>query len=265
MNKIDIGIFDSGIGGLAIARAIYPSLRHMNALYVADNLHFPYGNKPISEVRNYCEEITEKFINLGATHVVIACNTATTVAKEYLETKYPHLKITDVINPVVNSIATLPFNSSIGIIATKNTVKSEFIKNKIAQLAPHLETHSYDAGELAQIIEEHYNDQAYIQKKLPQTLSSINFSKHNYIGLFCTHYLFIQKEISQLLEGNTSIIDTPLIMQSYISNQMNAVDAAHAEGNWYFTQTGNDPFFSRKVDHLIHFPHKIINVFEKKY
>ena len=126
-----IGIFDSGIGGLTVARAIRKILPNESLIYFGDTKHLPYGDKSAEAVQEFSQSISHFLHNKNCKMIVIACNTASSLAYDVVKKECLNIEIVNVIDPVVKRIATNTSNSTIGIIGTKGTIQSKVYPQKI--------------------------------------------------------------------------------------------------------------------------------------
>lgn len=118
-----IGIFDSGVGGLTVARAVMEQLPHESVIYTGDTAHSPYGPRPISEVRAFSQDVADRLVERGCKMLVIACNTATAAFLHDARERYD-IPIVEVIRPAVRRAMSTTRNGKIGVIGTEGTIKS---------------------------------------------------------------------------------------------------------------------------------------------
>ncbi|MDQ1527847.1 MAG: glutamate racemase, partial [Microbacteriaceae bacterium] len=127
MTDAPIGIFDSGVGGLTVARAIIDQLPAESIVYVGDTAHSPYGPKPLAEVRGYALSVMDDLVAQGVKLLVIACNTASSAmlrdARERFTDGYG-IPVVEVIQPAVRSAVRKTRNKRIGVIGTAGTIRS---------------------------------------------------------------------------------------------------------------------------------------------
>ena len=124
MNKNSpIGIFDSGVGGLSVAREIFNQLPGEDIIYFGDTAHVPYGEKTVEQLISYGDQITQFLIEKGAKVIVVACNTSSAVSLSHLLNKF-NLPIIDVISPSIDIAIQATQNNKIGIIGTVATINS---------------------------------------------------------------------------------------------------------------------------------------------
>jgi hypothetical protein len=128
-NTQPIGIFDSGIGGLTVAKAIEELLPNEQLIYVGDTQHMPYGDKSPEHIRQYCKQIVSFLLSKNVKLIVIACNTASSVASSYLRSIFwEQVEIMGVIRPIIISIIEKKYKK-IGIIGTQGTINSNIYEN----------------------------------------------------------------------------------------------------------------------------------------
>ena len=136
-----IGIFDSGVGGLTVVRSIMSYLPGYDITYFGDTARTPYGTKSAETVARYAIENIEFLISKGAKIIIVACNTASSIATEYVNGNYD-VPIFEVITPAVEMAMTVSKQSSIGIIGTRATIRSGIYKKKIADINPDAKVYS---------------------------------------------------------------------------------------------------------------------------
>ncbi len=128
--NLPIGIFDSGIGGLTVANAIQKTLPNESILYFGDTQHLPYGEKSTEAIQEFSEKITAFLLTKGCKMIVIACNTASSVANHVVEQTAAGVPVINVIDPVIDYIASLSTNCRIGVIGTKRTTQTKVYPKK---------------------------------------------------------------------------------------------------------------------------------------
>jgi glutamate racemase len=207
-----IGIFDSGVGGLTVAHAVKQILPGENLIYFGDTAHLPYGDKSEEAIRNYSEGITKFLLDQNAKAVMIACNSASASAYEYLREKYGKtIILLDVIDPVVDYISTKNF-SKIGVIGTKRTISSGTYKDKIALKSPGTEVVSLATPLLVPMIEEGFIFDDISNAIIRSYLSKESLSDIQALILGCTHYPIIRNQISKFFNFNVEVVDSARIV-----------------------------------------------------
>jgi len=209
MNNNPIGIFDSGIGGLTVASAIHNILPNESLLYFGDTAHFPYGDKSVDAIKYYSIRIADFLLDNNAKCIVIACNTASSIAfeavKKHVKNKVP---VISVIEPVVQVVCENNALQKIGVIATKGTIKVDAYAKKIKAISPHKEVASLATPLLAPMIEEGFFNNNISKTIINSYLSKPKLKKIDALILACTHYPLIRKEIEAYYNNNVQILDS---------------------------------------------------------
>lgn len=148
-----IGVFDSGIGGLTVAKEIMESLPNELIVYFGDTAHVPYGSRSKRQITQYVLSDVKFLSRFEIKAVVIACNTADSVAREAVEEAYPHLPVFGVVAPASRMAATQSKNGKIGVIATKATVASKAYDRAIAKINPQAQVISQACPLLVPLVE----------------------------------------------------------------------------------------------------------------
>ena len=212
-NKIDlsvqpIGIFDSGIGGLTVANAIQNALPYESLVYFGDTAHLPYGDKSPDSIKYYSIRIAQFLLEKNCKMIVIACNTASSIAfetvKDFVGGKVP---VIDVISPVVDFVASEKSIHKIGVIGTKGTIKSDIYAKKIKAVSKK-EVASLATPLLAPMIEEGFFNNKISRSIIASYLSSGKLKKVDALILACTHYPLIRPEVEEYYQHKVKIIDT---------------------------------------------------------
>ena len=193
----NIGIFDSGIGGVTVLREIIKVLPNENYIYYSDSKNNPYGDKSKEEIRERCEEIFRFLLERKCKAVVIACNTASAVASGYLREKHKNIPII-AIEPAYKMVHDYSYDKETLVMATKGTIESEKFNLLYHKYDNHKTTLLECVG-LADVIEE--GNEEKIKNYLEENIGEYKGKVENVV-LGCTHYPLVQKEIGQVLGGN---------------------------------------------------------------
>ncbi len=206
INKNPIGIFDSGVGGLSIWKEIHKKLPHEDTIYLADSKNAPYGQKNKQDIIDLCVKNTEFLINKGCKLIVVACNTATTNAIQYLRENYSVSFVG--IEPAIKPAALNSKTKTIGILATKGTLSSDLFHNT-AELYANSSTIIEQTGTgLVELIEEGKKDSLETTELLEQYLDPMIKRNIDYLVLGCSHYPFLIPQIQKILPEHIQIIDS---------------------------------------------------------
>lgn len=214
-----IGVFDSGIGGLSVLQALLTELPHEHFVYLADNGHAPYGEKTDLFVRQRSLAIAEHLVREH--HIkalVVACNTATAAAIQELRHRHPHLPLIGV-EPAIKPAAQLTHTGRVGVMATRGTVASEKFQRLLASLQGSAEFTVCACNGLALAIEQttlpahHGAAGAQVTQLLRQYTSQMGPfgsapGQIDALVLGCTHYVFAQSELQQLVGPDVQLVST---------------------------------------------------------
>lgn len=202
MNHFPIGIFDSGIGGLTVAKAVHDLLPNESILYFGDTAHLPYGDKSPDLLKKYVTEIVDFLLQRQVKAIIIACNTASAVAYEYLTQNYPNTLFFEVIQPAVQEALKHTKNQRIGVIGTKTTIYSHVYLKKILDQLPTAFVVEKATPLLVPMIEEGWIHDKLSKEIIEAYLSDTGFTHIDTLILGCTHYPLIRSEIEQYFEKN---------------------------------------------------------------
>lgn len=195
--KQPIGIFDSGIGGLTVAKAIATLLPNEQIIYFGDTAHFPFGDKSEESIKNYSQGISEFLLKQNCKAIIIACNTASSLASSHLKSFLPvDFSLIDVIVPVAKFLKSSNY-TRVGVVATKGTIGSNIYSKRIKELSPEISVSSLATPLLAPMIEEAFFNNNISQTVINEYLSNKRFKKIEALILGCTHYPLIETEIKQ--------------------------------------------------------------------
>lgn len=206
-----IGIFDSGIGGLNVAREIKKVFPKERVLYFGDAARYPWGNKSPELVRDYAAQISQFLISQGVRKIVIACNTASTFAGDYLRKKFPAVVFYDVITPVIERIEKEFAKNpalTVGVIGTRGTISSRIYERKIKAVSKNICVISRACPLYVTLAEEGLENHLIAKIITREYLREIKERKVDFLVLGCTHYPLLEKVIAQYLGKRTQIISS---------------------------------------------------------
>lgn len=215
MNKPShIGIFDSGIGGLTVAKAICDRLPLESIVYFGDTAHLPYGDKSPNLIQGFSLDITNFLLNQEhCKAIVIACNTASALSYTYLRDKHKgSIPIINVIDPIIESIVIDQDIKKVGLIATQATIESGVYQEKLKRRKPSIQLESLATPMLVPMIEEGYANDAISQALIERYLSNPKFQDIDALILGCTHYVLIKDEINTFFNGKVKLFDSTGIL-----------------------------------------------------
>ena len=202
-----IGVFDSGVGGLSILRALRDRLPDASMIYLGDVAHAPYGGRTVDDVRARSEQVVEWLAANGATMIVIACNTATVLAIKALRARWPRLVFVGV-EPGVKPAASRSRTRRIAVMATVATASSDRLRHLIERYADGAHVHVQPCPGLADAIENGMVQGAELLEILRPHCDAIREANVDTLVLGCTHYPFVEASIRELLGEEIVIVDT---------------------------------------------------------
>ena len=204
-----IGIFDSGIGGLTVAKAVSKALPNEDIIYFGDTARVPYGIKSEETVREYALQITDFLLSKGVKMILIACNTVSASAKNEITAKTNALPILDVITSGTEMAIAQKPNNHIGIIGTLATVNSKAYEKSIHAINSEIKVTQQACPLLVPLAEEGWIENEIATKTLENYLSVFEKSGINSLILGCTHYPLFKKIIPKVLYSDSvKIIDS---------------------------------------------------------
>lgn len=212
-----IGIFDSGLGGLLVAREILKKTR-APIVYFGDTAHLPYGTKSKKAILNFSKKNIEFLLKKRAKIIVIACNTSSAIAGDFLKKKY-NVPIFDVIEPVIEKIPQLNGAKKIGVIGTPATIKSGVYEKRIKRLFKDgIKVYSKGCPLLVPLIEEGWINHKVTKEILKEYLYPFKKKKIDVLILGCTHYPVLKSLIVKELGSNVKILDSSKEIAKKISS-----------------------------------------------
>ncbi len=217
-----IGVFDSGIGGLTVAKAINDLLPYEQLVYFGDTAHMPYGEKSPHAIKDYSVKIAEFLIQQPCKLIVIACNSASATAFKQVQSILPDKQfVINVIDPVVEYIVNQDQYKKIGLIGTKRTVSSAVYKKKFEKANPKMQLKSLATPLLAPMIEEGFFNNKISKTIVHSYLDNPHLAGIESIILACTHYPLIINEISSYYKGKLNIINSAEIVSHAVERFLN--------------------------------------------
>jgi len=220
-----VGVFDSGIGGLTILRAVREALPHEDLVYVADSAHLPYGQKPAEFVRGRAIAITGFMVEQGVKAIVVACNTATAAALGTLRTRFalPFIGV----DPAVKPAATATRSGVIGVLATPTTLSSERFCALLDRFARDARVLQQPCTGLAEHIERGDIDDEATEALVRGFVEPLLAAGADTIVLGCTHYPFVAHIVQRIAGPQVTVIENGTAVARELARQL----AAHGIRN----------------------------------
>lgn len=201
-----VGVFDSGVGGLSVLRAIRSLLPAQPLLYFGDQAHVPYGSRSLEEVRAFSEEITRFLLRRGAKLIVVACNTASAAALQYLRQTFPDVPFVG-MEPAVKPAAEGSRTHRVGVLATPATFQGALYASVVERFASGTTLFQDTCPGLVQEVEAGRLDGPETRRILEKALRPMLENQIDTVVLGCTHYPFVIPLIQQIAGPGVQVID----------------------------------------------------------
>jgi glutamate racemase len=207
MNASPIGIFDSGIGGLTVARAVFEQLPHESTVYFGDTARVPYGPKSPETVRRYSLEILHWLLAQRVKAVVIACNTSTAHALETLQAESP-VPVIGVIEPGAKAAAAHADGRPVGVIGTAGTTASNAYAKAIHRIRADARVEQKACPLFVPLVEEGWFEHAAAALIAKEYLAPLSAAGVGSLVLGCTHYPLLRPLLQQVMGSEVRLIDS---------------------------------------------------------
>ena len=201
-----IGVFDSGIGGLTVVKALIEKTHSLSLVYLGDTARFPYGTKSAATIVRYAIENTSFLIDQGAQIIIVACNTATAVALPCLQSLFS-IPVYGVIEPAALRAVKLTKNGNIGVIGTNRTIKTRSYTKAILRLLPEAQVTALACPLLVSLIEDGCPTVEIKKLIVREYLRPLLGKNIDTLLLGCTHYPLIESLIQEELGNAVTIVD----------------------------------------------------------
>ena len=202
-----IGIFDSGVGGMTVARAIEQALPDQRLVYFGDLARTPYGSKSPETISRYSCQNVDFLLARGAKLIVVACNSAASVASELLRNSY-QVPIFEVIGPAVEQAVAGSAHGRVGVIGTRATIRSGVYERLIQEQAPDFKVFSAPCPLLVPLVEEGWLDKRETKMILRRYLAPLKQQQVDTLVLGCTHYPLLKELIQRRIGKRVKVIDS---------------------------------------------------------
>ncbi|HNV69389.1 MAG TPA: glutamate racemase [Candidatus Ozemobacteraceae bacterium] len=237
MDDRPIGVFDSGVGGLTVVKEVRHLLPHEDIIYFGDTARVPYGNKSIPVIRRFCLEIVRFLEEMRVKMIVVACNTASALALDFIR-RQTSLPVVGVIDPGVRSALMESRDGVIGVIGTVATIRSEAYQSRLRRLKSGVRVHAKACPLLVPLVEENLLDAAITRQALEMYLSELRDLSLETLILACTHYPLLKTLIADFFGPSVKLIDSAQETAREVSEVLKA--RRIAAGN---DRTGSEEFY----------------------
>ena len=205
-NNAPIGIFDSGVGGLTVARTIVDLLPHESIIYIGDTANSPYGDKTIAQVREYARMVADELVARGVKMIVIACNTATAAFMRDARERYP-VPVVEVILPAVRRAVSATRNNRIGLIGTQATVTSGAYQDLFAA-SPGVTAVAQACPQFVPFVERGITSGRQIHALAEGYLEPLKEAGVDTVVLGCTHYPLLTGVVQFVMGEDVTLVNS---------------------------------------------------------
>ncbi|WP_369052546.1 glutamate racemase [Kineococcus terrestris] len=206
MDDAPIGIFDSGVGGLTVARAVLDQLPHEPVHYIGDTAHSPYGPKPIAEVRRYALDVLDVLVESGVKMLVIACNSASAAMLRDARERYD-VPVVEVIQPAVRRAVRATRNGRVGVIGTRATISSRAYEDAFAA-APDLTLTTAACPRFVEFVERGVTSGPELLSAAEEYLEPVIAAGVDTLVLGCTHYPLLQAVLRSVVGDGVTLVSS---------------------------------------------------------
>jgi glutamate racemase len=246
-----IGVFDSGIGGLTVVRAMMQKLPHENIVYFGDTARVPYGPKSPQVVREYAAQDTNFLVSQKVKMIVIACNTVSSVALEVVQ-KHSKVPVVGVILPGAQAAVAASKRKRIGVIGTMGTIASNAYTNAIHQFDNSITVLGKACPLFVPLAEEGWIDHRATEIIAKEYLFPLKLEKIDTLVLGCTHYPILRSVIQTIFDGSATLIDSGEATADAVGDVLDEHDLRNPSN-----EKANIQFFVSDI------PHKFTEVGER--
>jgi glutamate racemase len=248
--RAPIGVFDSGVGGLTVLHELLVSLPHEDFLYLGDTARFPYGVRPVEELRAFAVQIADHLLDAGAKLIVVACNAATAAALPTLEEHVARdgraAGVVGVVGPESNLAVASTHTGRIGLLATPTTVASGAYERAVSQADPHVHLESIPCPDLAPIIQGGFPFDDAVVDTVRAYCEPLRAARVDTVILGCTHYPLVAPMLQRALGRGVTLITSGAAMARRVEHALASRDLENhqdREGDYAFLCTGDAESF----------------------
>lgn len=243
---VPIGVFDSGVGGLTVARAIADQLPSERLHYVGDTAHGPYGSLPIAQVRKHALQVADELVDSGVKLLVIACNTASAACLADARERYC-VPVVEVVRPAVRRAVAATRSGRVGVIGTRATIQSRAYHDAFAA-APHVEVTGVACPRFVDFVERGMTSGRQILGLAQSYLEPLQRAQVDTLILGCTHYPMLTGVLQIVMGDGVTLVSSAEETAKDVLRVLTETEllrAGHDEPEHVFTATGDPASFTR--------------------
>lgn len=205
-SQLAVGVFDSGMGGLTVLRALRKVLPQESFIYLGDTARLPYGTKSPTTVQQYAVQMARVLVERRIKALVIACNTATTAALPHLQAMLPDIPVLGVVSPGAQAAVTATKNQRIAVLATETTIAANAYQQLITAQIPNVTIRARACSLLVALAEEGMVDNSIARATLEYYLTDL--VDEDTVLLGCTHFPVFEPLLTKLLPKHVRVVDS---------------------------------------------------------
>lgn len=259
--KQPIGIIDSGVGGLTVAKEIMRQLPHENIVYLGDTARCPYGPRTGEEVKAFTWELTRFLLTKEIKMLIIACNTATAVSLDEIQSELS-IPVIGVISPGARTAIKRTDNQIVGVIGTEGTIRSGAYEKALKQLNKQIIVHSLACPKFVPLVESGEYVGLLAEKIISQTLKPLKNMTMDTLILGCTHYPLLEPLIKKEMGEQVNVISSgeeTAREASTILYHYKMLNNSHAKPEHQFFTTGSEIIFNKIASDWLKTPIRHVN------
>lgn len=256
VNDAALGLFDSGVGGLTVVRAVQDLLPGEDVIYLGDTARLPYGSKSPETIRRFAAEDVDFLLSKGVKAIVVACNTATAHALPEFWKNCP-VPIMGVIEPGVEAALANADADRIGIIATRGTIQSHAYQHELATRKRGLMIHGIATPLLVPLIEENWISEEVTKEVLRKYLEPLMTKGIDTLMLACTHYPLLIPLLTEILPDDVRLVDSATTCAEHLKRMLeekNLLSGKTGEGKLEIYLTDLSEQFEELAKRFLHRP-----------
>ena len=229
--ELPIGIFDSGVGGLTVLKAIHEALPGEHLVYLGDTARLPYGTKSPTSIERYATQAAVKLQKEGIKLLVVACNTASAVALEALRAHLAPLPVVGVVDPGAAAAVTARPGGRHLVLATEATVRLSAYRDAVKARDPGAEVSEHACEMLVALAEEGWDDGAIARAIAQRYLDEAGCSEPDTIILGCTHFPILRRTIQEVAAEGVVLVDSASTTAEVVRQTLRESDLLRATGD----------------------------------
>ena len=218
--KLPIGVFDSGVGGLTVVRALMERLPLENIIYFGDTARVPYGVKSVATIEHFTGQITDYLLDQGVKMLIIACNTMAAVAEQRVKQKAGSIPVLDVIDAGARAAVAESTSRAIGVIGTPTTINSNAYARRMHALDPGVRVYSQACPLFVPLVEEGWLDHQVTRLTAQEYLKPVLAENVDTLVLGCTHYPLIKHLLQDVVGPNVSLVDSAITVAEQAARKL---------------------------------------------